>query len=355
MRPRWSAALLFAATGCARLLGFEDSYERRSADGEAGQATNDVGDGGAGAQGGTGAAVHAGSTNGGKTTTNGGSGKGGTTSGGSTTTSGGTESTGGNGSPPSRLVLKRIAAGESHACGIRTSGELVCWGGFYAETATAPSGSFSEIACGAEASCALDADGYATCWGAFPGDLAQPPNVALTAISVGNSTACGVRASDQALVCWGPSAPAKPPAGKFSAVSLGSDFGCALTNEGAIVCWDSGLGAEPSGKFSDISAGSAHACALGSASGTVTCWGADESGEAAAVNGVFQSVVAGGSTSCGLKGGAIVCWGYDRGAPPKGSFAQLALGYDFGCALDGSGHVQCWGDTSYGGDQPPSE
>jgi alpha-tubulin suppressor-like RCC1 family protein len=252
-------------------------------------------------------------------------------------------------------VLKRVAAGESHACGIRSNGELVCWGGFYGETIAAPGGSFSELACGAEASCALDADGYATCWGAFPGELAQPPNVALSAIAVGRSAACGVRLADSKLTCWGPSAPASVPEGTFSAVALGSDYGCALTTVGAIICWDSGLGTEPSGDFSALSAGSAHACALGSPSGTVTCWGADGSGETDAVTGVFQKVVAGGSTSCGLKNSAIVCWGYDLGTPPKGSFQQLTLGSDFGCALDASGHVHCWGNTSYGGDHPPLE
>ena len=75
-----------------------------------------------------------------------------------------------------------MAAGTSHACGIRPNGSLVCWGGFYASTVDdAPAGSFIEVACGDELSCARDHEGYVQCWGWA--NTGAPPNVPFASIA----------------------------------------------------------------------------------------------------------------------------------------------------------------------------
>ncbi|MBT3222898.1 MAG: hypothetical protein HN348_27795, partial [Proteobacteria bacterium] len=67
--------------------------------------------------------------------------------------------------------------------------------------------------------------------------------------------------------------------------------------------------------------------------------------------------------SCGIHGskGDIQCWGgkdteiEETYEPPSGKgFVDLSLGHSFGCALDDSGNIECWGDNSYFQTEPPS-
>ncbi|NCQ59708.1 MAG: hypothetical protein GW913_03445 [Myxococcales bacterium] len=131
----------------------------------------------------------------------------------------------------------------------------------------------------------------------------------------------------------------------------------------------------------EIAAGSRHTCVL-RGSGTVACWGANESGQLG--NGSFTSttsplttvglagaaahIVAGADHMCALMAatGDLYCWGRnDRGqlgngglvdqAIPSlvprlfGIWIQVAAGVNHTCGIDSSGvNVSCWGDNTFG-------
>ena len=97
-----------------------------------------------------------------------------------------------------------------------------------------------------------------------------------------------------------------------------------------------------------------HGCALGE-DGAVVCWGEGARGDV--VGGEFVQVAAGGGGSgCGLRpGGRVECWGGARFGVPEGSFAAVYGGYLHWCALDAAGSLVCWGGPGVRGvPDPPS-
>ena len=112
--------------------------------------------------------------------------------------------------------------------------------------------------------------------------LSIPPTVPIpqsfTEVAAGKTDTCAVTV-DGAIVCWGRTH--TPPVGEFRSVALG----CAVAVDGAVVCWHppyrSRLGAvePPEGEFVAISGGQVnhgrfHYCAL-APDGSVSCWGYD--------------------------------------------------------------------------------
>ena len=139
-----------------------------------------------------------------------------------------------------------ISAGPNHACAIRTSGEIACWGG--------------------------------TSWG----DQTDAPDGSYTAVSAGWYHSCAIRASNGAIACWGRSIvphenfQSAPPQGSFTAISAKSSHACAIRTSGEIECWernDFGQTDAPSGSYTAVSAGGLHTCAIRE-NGAIECWGA---------------------------------------------------------------------------------
>ena len=110
-----------------------------------------------------------------------------------------------------------------------------------------------------------------------------------------------------------------------------------------------------------IAAGFYHSCGL-DVSGTVTCWGSDDQGQASPPDLLFETIEAGGYHNCGLtQAGEIACWGlddsslYDFGQvrnAPGGTFVQVSAGGYHTCALDPDGLVHCWGWNGAGQSAP---
>jgi alpha-tubulin suppressor-like RCC1 family protein len=231
-------------------------------------------------------------------------------------------------------------------------------------------------------------------------------NVAQVTAGVGHTCA---RVSDGSVRCWGVNADGQlgdgtlngaelpvPVSGLSNAlvVSAGDDHTCAVLSDGSVRCW--GLNAD--GQLGDgttarrtspvavsglsgvvgLSAGGAHTCAL-HANGTVSCWGSNSDGQLGdgtvtdrltPVN-VFglsgaTSVAVGYTHGCALlSNGTASCWGYNvdgqlgsgntsmRSTTPVAvstltGATAIAVGWDHGCALLGSGSVRCWGYNFYG-------
>lgn len=181
--------------------------------------------------------------------------------------------------------------------------------------------------------------------------------------------------------------------GQVSAVSAGAEHTCAI-KDGAVWCWGSSVyGQLGNGKNANsnvpvvvsglegnvtaLSAGTYHNCAIRDG---VWCWGANQFGELGdgtgnsanapvAVSGLGSGVgfisagSAGGAHTCALKGGAVLCWGWNTfgelgdgtrnntNAPVAVSglsgVSDVSATYDHTCAVRDGG-VWCWGDNTYG-------
>lgn len=175
-------------------------------------------------------------------------------------------------------------------------------------------------------------------------------------------------------------------------ISLGSRFGCGLSEEGTVKCWgrcDDGQcgsqgGNAPSPRpvpgldqVTQIEVGFAFACALRN-DGTVWCWGdngylqlgvddVEERTEPGAVPGLSDvaQIAVGGFHGCARRNdGQVVCWGSNRhgelGAPESvekraaarvvprvGRVTELWSGQYNACVKNRRGQVRCWGDSSY--------
>lgn len=195
-------------------------------------------------------------------------------------------------------------------------------------------------------------------------ELAQPP---LGPIDMASGHTCALlddRGEAEAW-CWGlnrrgqangslgdPIEPAEVDLGDTSAlidVTTGSDFSCALADDGEALCWgdnrvgqlgreESGPDPEPvsSARFARIDAGARHACGV-SQDGAALCWG-DNSHDQLGSNAT----------------GAFVARPTEVGVP--GTVVSVAAGVSSSCAVNSVGEVYCWGDNSLGqlGSEGPS-
>ena len=185
--------------------------------------------------------------------------------------------------------------GAQGTCGIRReSGELMCWGedahgGFVSPLP----GRYSQVSGSPWGGCALDEQGHAECWNsrhdATP-PFWEPPVGSYRMISTGYAFAyvggreqtafyaCALSFEGE-LTCWGALedpqqgrfAPVEAPAGRFSLVSVGTNFACAITLEGELVCWGPRLEGIPrSDVYRSVTVGHSSLCAV-SVSNEIRC------------------------------------------------------------------------------------
>ena len=292
----------------------------------------------------------------------------------------------------------QLCAGASHSCAVLHDGRVACWGnGASGQLGTgttndafapalltefgpaAPLGPAVQVACGEAFSCALLADGRVACFGdnvhgqlgngtTTEHDSATPINSTerFEQLAAGNSHACAVRASDDALFCWGEGSHGKLGDGAtsdnlvparvgsligVSAVAAGDEHTCAVLSSGRALCWGSneagqlGIGsvdstdhaapvdvqnAAGSARFTDaagVTAGTAHSCLLG-LTGLVFCFGDDS----------MQQLGNGSGYATSLPGTVATI----------ADVTRVFGGYAHGCALERSGSLACWGDNTHG-------
>jgi alpha-tubulin suppressor-like RCC1 family protein len=222
-----------------------------------------------------------------------------------------------------------------HTCGLRSSGEVVCWGrnttgqlGTGDTRATASPvaviglADASQVSAGGSHTCAVRSTGVVVCWGdndhgqlgnGTTDDQRMPTEVAGLSDAVqvmgGSRHTCARRATGE-VVCWGrgdegqignddtSDAPMPAPVmGITDAVHIaaGQDHNCAAREDMSVVCWgeggdgqlgDGGTGDEripvlveglPAGAVS-VGLGRYHSCAV-LTDGRIACWGENDEGQ----------------------------------------------------------------------------
>jgi hypothetical protein len=391
---------------------------------------SDEGGAGSGATAGTMAGTTAGSMAG-EGTSGAGAGMAGTVAGtvaGMNTSGEGGAGIGAGGTP---VLLTGISAGSRDACGVGSDGTLWCWGdNTNADLVGAPGGGLvapqqvgvdtdwaQVVASGSAVSepvhhCGIKTSGDLVCWGdsgfgSVGVDLARgfvfpPLTVGVsgpwTSLSTYGYQVCGI--SQGKLYCWGSVAEVATarnvpePIGTDSdwkIVASGLGHACGLKTGGTIHCWGSGKlgqlgqgGAAPTvdehlldpvqvGADSDyisVGAGKAHACALKSG-GTIQCWGSSSEGAMGGA-GTMQTapmqagdksdwaqLFVGGKSTCAInQAKQLWCWGaaasYAGGAAQPAqlgsdhAWRSAAVGLDHVCAVTETGETYCAGDNAWG-------
>jgi alpha-tubulin suppressor-like RCC1 family protein len=269
-----------------------------------------------------------------------------------------------------------VDAGGAWSCTITLDEDPAIAVGDYTYTASSTDGGGNAISeqgafsDGADSlhTCVVTASGGALCWGYnFRGQLGD-----------GTSSNSNVPVAVQGL------------AANVAQISTGGNHSCALTTDGAALCWgDNTYGQLGDGTttgspaphpvqglgsgVAQISAGERHTCAL-TTSGGVLCWGAggrlgnDTFGASAIpvpVYGLGSGVVqisAGESHTCAVTAtGQALCWGFNDygqlGVNPvsyvafrpeavsglSSGVAQISAGAQHTCAVTTGGEALCWG------------
>jgi uncharacterized protein YjdB len=270
---------------------------------------------------------------------------------------------------------------------------------------------FTAVSAGATHSCGLRADGVAFCWGQGDmgelgrGDATLSPRPrpvlgghTFTRVSAGLYTTCGVTPAGD-VYCWGlndalqagetigdtcldPYGFAQPcvrspsliPGGVGLAdVVVGSQSSCGLTAAGAAYCWGAGgiLGdgtttasATPVAVQGGLvfrtlaNPNSAGTCGL-TDGGDIYCWGVSPTALPQGTG--FDALSGGLGLYCGLRAGALACWGLIPSSPEGGRYASAPVGLlpneqfvhlsaneDHVCGVTAGGDAVCWGSNLYG-------
>jgi alpha-tubulin suppressor-like RCC1 family protein len=298
----------------------------------------------------------------------------------------------------------KVAAGYRHSCAVTAAGGVRCWG----------ENGDGQLGDGTSADRSLPV--------AVKGVGGNGTLTGVTAVAVGDSHSCALTAAG-AVACWGDNGRGQlgvdtggadkaspvviPTVAKAVAIAAGTEHSCALTVEGAIVCWGwNSYGQIGNGMAADqavaptavtglasaiaIAAGTRHSCAL-LAGGKVFCWGRNNEGQAgkgaagatepspvpvAGIGGSgvlsgAMAITAGRNHNCAvLLAGSVACWGggaeYQlgdgsgtdqpfpvavKGAGGSGALSRitgLGLGAFHSCGRTGAGVVLCWGANGAG-------
>ena len=236
-------------------------------------------------------------------------------------------------SPAKRF--RSISVGKDHACGVDQYYQVECWGSNSYGKAVAPSGKFRSVSVSDYHSCAVGVDGIANCWGAnFYGMGTPPDGLVFEQVSAGKTHTCGID-DDAALHCWGQKpqaekprwsgwwvrwfpwlAASKPkpylPKDKYKQVAAGDRYTCGLNQENELSCtaFVTEYEPEPTGDFVAVSVGADFGCAITTA-GSTKCWSTNRNAMPAEDSDVdLVNISVGQHRACGVTAqtGAAYCW-----------------------------------------------
>ena len=284
---------------------------------------------------------------------------------------------------PSGAALVIVTVGDSHSCGLSTTGVAYCWGSGglgavgdsssmnrLAPVRVAGGLTFVDLDTRHNHTCGLVTGGAAYCWGFAPeGGLGAPvagasaPVAVIGGLSFLQSTAggghsCGITAAGEAY-CWGrgdhgqlgsgtyvmgDTAPVPVAGFAFTSITAGGSHTCALITGGDAYCWGSnsngqlGIGntdladsvpTKVSGTqaFRQLSAGLFHTCGV-TADSVAYCWGSNVTGQLG--NGSHEDRYAPVAVGGGLR------------------FKFITAGGSHTCAISTSDEGYCWGTGDLG-------
>jgi hypothetical protein len=288
---------------------------------------------------------------------------------------------------PPTAHAQAIAVGWYTSCVLMSDGTVECWG--YGEDGELGDGTLAQRSTPAKVSgiagatalsagdyvrCALLRGGDVECWGdneegeiqnpptpdpgAIPTPVAVPRWKGATEIVSAFRTTCALLA-DSTVSCAGTSPTPSSPwsiQGVPGSTQIGiSDVGgCTLATDGTVACWggnDEGQLGRGTADFgytltavrvpnlegvTAIATGTSGFTCARHASGTVSCWGADNTGQ----------LGSGPLTCTGGNGGS--CSEVPIPVPGLTNVTALTAGDSFACALLSNGTVDCWGDNVNG-------
>jgi hypothetical protein len=268
--------------------------------------------------------------------------------------------------PPSEpdtvtIVRAQVGSGSSHACALRTTGDLVCWGNRDYGMNRPPTEPVRQLAVGGWHNCAIrQRDRGLECWGHNVYGQSRPPNGPFRRVTAGGWHSCALD-MDLRITCWGQGAEGRTeaPVGLYDHVSAGWNHTCAIATDGGLVCWgnnEHGQSDAPEGRFRQVSAGEFHSCGLAE-DGGILCWGSNRASELDAPPGPFVAVEVGARFTCGMRsGGAVECWGMDNygqlGVPER-AYRHIGRGVNNLCGWTAEETLECWGQDQYGQSRPP--
>ncbi|MBL8615163.1 MAG: hypothetical protein JNM72_06100 [Deltaproteobacteria bacterium] len=171
-------------------------------------------------------------------------------------------------------------------------------------------------------------------------------------VAAGGQASCALRA-DARVRCWGTGlvVDLAPPELRFSSVSVGDDHACGVTLDGLVRCWGDTSGRAPtvSVPASGVDVEADRTCTTGpTPSGALSCWADGEEHQLRLSSGPLATPAAGHDHGCALAEEGLRCAGDCDGehcAPRDGSFAVLAAGDRFTCALTQEAGLRCWGEV----------
>jgi alpha-tubulin suppressor-like RCC1 family protein len=228
-----------------------------------------------------------------------------------------------------------IATGGSHACALRASRDIWCWGSNAAGELGAPQGTpcFTDFL-GYEYFCRLQPAPVCAVWD----EAADQCSTALTTVEVLDAGAAHncARIADGRVLCWGWNA--NYELGRQ--VDTTCDTGHPTVDE-RVPC--SFTPVEPlglPGSVGAVNAGLSHSCIRVEA-GTAQCWGSN-----------FVGRLGGGGPEGGTSGPRDVCESYnsrqnqcDRTLT---AVTSVSAGFNHTCAAREGGTAKCWGNNTYG-------
>jgi alpha-tubulin suppressor-like RCC1 family protein len=271
------------------------------------------------------------------------------------------------------LRFQGVAAGLSHSCGITNPKDLLCWGdnshgqlglppgeptGMPSEADFRPADGWSKVAAGGHTTCAIASGGSLWCFGQVgvgtdQHDTAGPermsPMLGWTDVAVGDGSLCALNGDE--LFCQ--------TAPRLGGAVPGRAFGP--------------MTFEPPRQWTAIATNGGTFCGIEAVTGALWCWGddrellvgngsasEDDYEEPQAISGDgWTSITLGAAHACGIKGGAIVCWGAGTAANGSGialdsptqvgelTASHIAAGATHTCAI-AAGNLLCWGSGLHG-------
>lgn len=220
-------------------------------------------------------------------------------------------------SPSVGEMFNSISLSSQAGCGIRSSGELWCWGNnnrtgagssqSFSPVQSSDGNTWTKVSAGRTETCAIRSDGTLWCFGGSKTEIAGGgswSDIDLDSEYHGSINACGIK-SDGTLWCWGDNS--------------SGELGDGTTTDSA-----SPVSVSGGGNWIDVSAGKNHTCGIKS-DGSAWCWGDAGSWGSA----LGQGVIADSLVPVAVSGGH--------------SWSQIETGDNMSCGLRTDGTLWCWG------------